>query len=34
MTWRCHQCGQQFTSWAAAERHADQTGHTRLEVVL
>lgn len=22
-TWRCHNCGQILTSWAAAERHAD-----------
>jgi transposase-like protein len=32
--WRCHACHQPFTAWAAAERHSDQTGHHRLEVLL
>lgn len=34
MTWRCHTCGETFKSWAASERHADATGHPRLEVIL
>lgn len=34
MRWRCHTCGETFTSWAAAERHADsRPGHCRLEVI-
>jgi hypothetical protein len=32
--WRCHSCQQPFTAWAAAERHSDQTGHHRLEVLV
>lgn len=33
--WRCHRCGDTFTSWAAAERHADtHPGHWRLDVIL
>lgn len=34
MTWRCHTCEQTFTSWAAAERHADEAGHHRIEIDL
>jgi hypothetical protein len=32
--WRCHACGELPKSWAAAERHADEMGHTRIELVL
>lgn len=32
--WRCHTCPAVFTAWAAAQRHADQTGHRRIEVIL
>jgi hypothetical protein len=32
--WRCRACGETFTAWARAERHADDAGHHRLEVVL
>ena len=34
LSWRCHICGQTFAAWAPAERHADATGHPRLELVL
>lgn len=32
--WRCHSCGELLTAWAAAERHADQNRHHRIEVLL
>ena len=32
--WRCNDCGELFSAWAAAERHADATGHHRLELLL
>lgn len=32
--WLCCGCGEVLTSWAAAERHADEQGHTRIELVL
>ncbi len=32
MTWRCHTCRQTFKHWTKAERHADTTGHARIEV--
>lgn len=32
--WRCNDCGDLFTSWAAAERHSDSLGHHRLELLL
>lgn len=30
--WRCHTCGQTFTAYAPAERHADSHGGARLEI--
>ena len=33
-TWRCFRCGQTFTKWAPAERHGNNAGHHRIEVVL
>jgi hypothetical protein len=32
--WRCHQCGELSSTWAAAERHADSAGHGRIELLL
>jgi transposase-like protein len=32
--WRCHTCGELFTVWAKAQRHADGHGGARLELVL
>lgn len=32
--WLCHTCGERFTAWATAERHADQHHHHRLDVEL
>jgi hypothetical protein len=39
--WRCHACDREFVfgghdddSWAAAERHAGETGHLRFDFVL
>jgi hypothetical protein len=32
--WRCASCPETFRHWAKAERHADATGHSRIEVVL
>jgi len=32
--WRCHTCGERFTSWAAAERHADSHGGARIDIEL
>lgn len=32
--WRCHTCGETFTAYAAAQRHADTTGHRRLDAIL
>jgi hypothetical protein len=32
LRWRCHRCGETFTSWAAAERHADTHGGARLKL--
>lgn len=29
--WRCHDCPATFTTWAAAERHADKERHPRIE---
>jgi len=31
---RCHACQVLHPSYAAAERHADQTGHARIELEL
>lgn len=33
-TFRCHACGNEETAWTRAERHADETGHARIECVL
>ena len=30
----CHHCDERFTSWAAAERHADATRHARIDLEL
>jgi hypothetical protein len=32
--WRCHACSEEFTAWAPAERHGNQRGHGRIELVL
>jgi uncharacterized C2H2 Zn-finger protein len=32
--WRCHNCGAVFRAYAAAERHANQPGHRRIEFLL
>jgi transposase-like protein len=36
--WRCHQCGEGFTAWAAAERHRHRNPYGgdvgRIELVL
>lgn len=32
-SWRCATCGERFTRWAPAERHAGP-GHYRIEVEL
>lgn len=32
--WRCNDCGEVFTAWAAAERHSDGYDHHRLENLL
>jgi hypothetical protein len=31
-TYRCHTCGEVFSSWATAEQHADDAHHTRIEI--
>ena len=31
---RCHECGQENSAWAKAERHAHETGHARIEGVF
>lgn len=31
---RCHQCGHKESALAAAQRHADEQRHFRIEVVL
>jgi uncharacterized C2H2 Zn-finger protein len=32
-TWRCHTCGEAFTAWAPAQRHAnDSHGGARIEI--
>lgn len=33
-TWRCHGCGATFTVWAKAERHGNDDGHHRIEIVF
>ena len=34
-TYRCHTCDERFTSWAAAERHADtHDGSARIDLEL
>lgn len=33
-TWRCGACGLATSAYAAAERHADEPGHRRIECVL
>jgi hypothetical protein len=33
-TYRCHTCAERFASWAAAERHADEHHHARLDLEL
>lgn len=32
--WQCTACGEVSKSWAAAEQHADDHGHRRVELVL
>lgn len=32
--YRCHTCAETFTSWAAAERHADSHGGARIDQEL
>jgi hypothetical protein len=32
--WRCCACQEEFASWTAAERHADDEGHHRVEVLV
>lgn len=32
--WQCVACGEIHKSWAAAERHADDEGHRRIELIL
>ena len=32
--YRCGSCGQAFTAWAPAERHADTEQHQRIETIL
>lgn len=32
--WRCATCGAVSVTYAAAERHADELGHHRVECVL
>jgi hypothetical protein len=32
--WTCHACGEPFTTWAAVERHRDELGHVRFDLVL
>lgn len=32
--WVCAECGEQFTFWARAERHSDEQGHHRINLVL
>ncbi len=32
--WRGHTCGQTFTAWAAAQRHADSHRGARLKAIL
>lgn len=32
--WQCSACSEVLTSWAAAERHCDEQGHRRIELVL
>lgn len=31
--WRCAACGHVSKWWRAAERHADENGHHRIDVV-
>ena len=32
--WRCRRCGQTFSQWAPAQRHANENHHGGLEVIL
>lgn len=32
--WQCCSCGHMSSSYAAAERHANAHGHTRIEVIF
>lgn len=32
--WRCYRCGKIFAAFAPAQRHADASGHRRIEVLL
>lgn len=32
--WQCCACGTVSRSWSAAERHCDEQGHPRVELVL
>jgi hypothetical protein len=32
--WRCHNCGAIYGAYKAAERHATQPGHRRIETTL
>jgi hypothetical protein len=34
LAWLCHACPFTSTSWAACERHSDETGHHRLDIQL
>jgi hypothetical protein len=33
-SWKCHDCGETFTQWAPAQRHANENRHVRIELVL
>lgn len=33
-SWRCVTCGEVFTAWAKAQRHANELGHVRIELIL
>jgi hypothetical protein len=32
--YRCRTCDERFTTWAAAERHADTHGWARIDIEL
>ena len=31
--WRCAKCGAVFEKWAPMQRHSNDTGHARVEIV-